>query len=57
MTAPAPLEPVAAAAPAAVGHPRPRRPWCSWSIAYLAFSSVGNALVYYLTPTELLAAG
>lgn len=26
-------------------------------IAYLAFSSVGNALVYYLTPTELLARG
>jgi cytochrome c-type biogenesis protein CcmE len=26
-------------------------------IAYLAFSSVGSALVYYLTPTELLARG
>jgi cytochrome c-type biogenesis protein CcmE len=26
-------------------------------IAYLAVSSVGNALVYYLTPTELLARG
>jgi cytochrome c-type biogenesis protein CcmE len=26
-------------------------------IAYFAFSSVGNALVYYLTPTELLARG
>lgn len=26
-------------------------------IGYLAFSSVGNALVYYLTPTELLARG
>ena len=26
-------------------------------IAYLAFSQVGNALVYYLTPTELLARG
>ena len=26
-------------------------------IAYLALSSVGNALVYYLTPTELLARG
>lgn len=26
-------------------------------IAYLAFSSVGKALVYYLTPTELLARG
>jgi cytochrome c-type biogenesis protein CcmE len=26
-------------------------------VGYLAFSSVGNALVYYLTPTELLARG
>jgi cytochrome c-type biogenesis protein CcmE len=26
-------------------------------IAYMAFSSVGNALVYYLTPTELIARG
>ncbi len=26
-------------------------------IGYLAFSSVGNALVYYLTPTELLDRG
>jgi cytochrome c-type biogenesis protein CcmE len=26
-------------------------------IAYLAFSSVGNALVYYVTPTELVARG
>jgi len=26
-------------------------------IAYLAFSSVGNALVYYVTPTELLDRG
>ena len=26
-------------------------------IGYLAFSNVGNALVYYLTPTELLARG
>lgn len=26
-------------------------------IAYLAFSNVGNALVYYLTPSELLARG
>jgi len=26
-------------------------------IAYIAFSSVGNALVYYVTPTELLARG
>ena len=26
-------------------------------IAYLAISSIGNALVYYLTPSELLARG
>jgi cytochrome c-type biogenesis protein CcmE len=26
-------------------------------IAYFAFSGIGNALVYYLTPTELLARG
>jgi len=26
-------------------------------IAYIAFSSVGNALVYYRTPTEVLARG
>ena len=26
-------------------------------IAYLALSSVGNALVYYVTPTELMARG
>ena len=26
-------------------------------IAYLAFSSVGSALVYYVTPTELVARG
>ena len=26
-------------------------------VGYLAFSSVGSALVYYLTPTELLARG
>ena len=33
--------------------------WPSWwaVIGYLAFSSVGNALVYYVTPTELLARG
>ena len=35
----------------------------SWSrvvlvvVGYLAFSSIGNALVYYLTPTELLDRG
>jgi cytochrome c-type biogenesis protein CcmE len=48
--------------------PRParrRRPWAVLGgvaiivavIAYLAFSDVGKALVYYLTPTELLAKG
>ena len=45
--------------------PPPRRRWGLLAavaavvavIAYLAFSSVGNALVYYLTPTELLARG
>ncbi len=26
-------------------------------IAYFAFSSIGNALVYYLTPTELMSRG
>ena len=45
--------------------PPPQRPWAIIVlvgvvlavIAYLAFSSVGNALVYYLTPTELLERG
>lgn len=45
--------------------PPRRRPWgilllvgvVLAVIAYLAFSSVGNALVYYLTPTELLDRG
>lgn len=45
--------------------PPPRRPWgilvlvgvVLVVVAYLAFSSIGNALVYYLTPTELLARG
>lgn len=45
--------------------PPPRRPWAVLAlvaivlavIAYLALSSVGGALVYYLTPTELLARG
>lgn len=44
---------------------RRRRPWgvlvgvavVLAVVAYLAFSQVGNALVYYLTPTELLARG
>jgi cytochrome c-type biogenesis protein CcmE len=45
--------------------PPPRRPWgilvlvavVVVVVAYLAFSSIGNALVYYLTPTELLDRG
>ena len=45
--------------------PPRRRPWgilvlvavVAVVIGYLAFSSVGSALVYYLTPTELLARG
>lgn len=45
--------------------PPPRRPWgilvlvsvVLAVVAYLAFSSIGNALVYYLTPSELLARG
>jgi cytochrome c-type biogenesis protein CcmE len=45
--------------------PPRRRPWAlviavavvAAVIAYLAWSSVGSALVYYLTPTELLARG
>jgi cytochrome c-type biogenesis protein CcmE len=56
MTVGPPLEPVL---------PPPRRPWGIVAvvavvvvvIGYLAFSSVGNALVYYLTPTELLDRG
>lgn len=53
------------AAPPAPTLPPRRRPWgilvlvavVLVVIGYLAFSSVGNALVYYLTPTELLARG
>lgn len=45
--------------------PPRRRPWgilaliavVAVVVGYLAFSSVGNALVYYLTPTELLERG
>ena len=56
MTVSAPTEPML---------PPRRRPWgilvlvvaLLAVIGYLAFSSVGNALVYYLTPTELLARG
>jgi cytochrome c-type biogenesis protein CcmE len=56
MTVVAPTEPML---------PPPRRRWgililvgiVLAVIAYLAFSSVGSALVYYLTPTELLERG
>ena len=56
MTVSAPSEPML---------PPRRRPWgvlvlvavVLAVLGYLAFSSVGNALVYYLTPTELLARG
>jgi cytochrome c-type biogenesis protein CcmE len=45
--------------------PPRRRPWgilvlvavVVAVVAYLAFSSIGNALVYYRTPSELLARG
>ena len=45
--------------------PPRRRPWgilvlvavVLAVVAYLAFSSIGSALVYYLTPSELLARG
>jgi cytochrome c-type biogenesis protein CcmE len=56
MTVSAPTEPML---------PPRRRPWgilvlvaaVLAVIAYLAFSRVGSALVYYLTPTELLSRG
>jgi len=56
MTVAPPVEPVL---------PPPRKPWgivvlvavVVVVIGYLAFSSVGNALVYYQTPTELLDRG
>ncbi len=56
MTVVAPPEPVL---------PPRRRPWgilvlvavVVVVIGFLAFSSIGNALVYYLTPTELLDRG
>jgi len=56
MTVSAPTEPML---------PPRRRPWgilvlvvvVLAVIGYLAFSSVGSALVYYLTPTELLERG
>ena len=53
------------AAPADPTLPPPRRPWGVLAlvgvvvvvVGYLAFSSVGGALVYYLEPAELLARG
>jgi cytochrome c-type biogenesis protein CcmE len=53
------------AAPVEPALPPPRRPWGVLAlvgivvlvVGYLAFSSVGNALVYYVTPTELLDRG
>ena len=51
--------------PADPALPPPRRPWgvvvlvgvVLVVVGFLAFSSVGSALVYYVTPTELLARG
>ena len=51
--------------PAPAALPPRRRPWgilvlvivVLGVIAFLAISSIGNALVYYLTPSELLARG
>lgn len=56
MTVAAPPEPIL---------PPPRRPWgilvlvavVLVVVGYLAFSSIGSALVYYQTPTELLERG
>jgi len=56
MTVATPVEPVL---------PPPRRPWgvlvlvavVLVVVGYLAFSSIGSALVYYLTPSELAARG
>lgn len=53
------------APPTAPALPPRRRPWgivvlvavVLVVIGYLAFSSVGSALVYYVTPTELLERG
>lgn len=52
-------------APPEPALPPRRRPWGVLAlvavvlvvVGYLAFSSVGNALVYYLTPTELINRG
>ena len=51
--------------PAPAALPPRRRPWAVLVlvivvlavIAFLAISSIGNALVYYLTPSELLERG
>ena len=56
MTVAPPVEPVL---------PPPRRPWgililvavVLVVVAYLAFSNIGSALVYYVTPSELLGRG
>jgi cytochrome c-type biogenesis protein CcmE len=56
MTVATPVEPIL---------PPPRRPWgvlvlvavVLVVVGYLAFSSIGTALVYYLTPSELAARG
>jgi cytochrome c-type biogenesis protein CcmE len=56
MTVATPVEPLL---------PPPRRPWgvlvlvavVLVVVAYLALSSIGSALVYYLTPSELAARG
>lgn len=53
------------APPVAPALPSPRRPWgvivlaavVLAAIGYLAISGVGSALVYYVTPSELLARG
>ncbi len=53
------------APPAEPALPPPRRPWgilvlvgvVLAVVAYLAFSGIGNALVYYVTPTELMERG
>lgn len=53
------------AAPTAPMLPPPRRPWgivvlvavVLVVVGYLAFSSIGSALMYYVTPSELLDRG
>jgi len=53
------------AAPAPPPVAAPRRRWGIWLaiailaaiVGWLAWGGIGNALVYYLTPTELLARG